>query len=327
VLVSLKQAHFVQLKINHVNFYMKHNNKKGKFLAVLFADISGSSALYKTKGNLQAKAIISSLLNDIQKTTLQHKGKVIKTIGDEVMVCFDRGEACLEAATAIQKHFASNSSQHYLMVSIGISYGDVILEQGDLFGETVNDAAYLTKLAKGSQIIFSESLLEELSCEQKAKAREFDWVTLKGAKKTSPIFRLYWQEDDELHNETQFLSTDIVLEQINQQILTLKSDGNEILIDPNMTPFTIGRNSDSCQLIIDDASVSREHCQITYNRGKFVLIDHSTNGCYLKPTDGLEFYLRREEFPLMEDSCLSLGNPSYKLTHPLIYIQCNNKPN
>lgn len=295
--------------------------KKEKQRAVLFADISGSSALYKTKGNSNAKAIIGHLLNEIQLLTVKHKGRVVKTIGDEVMVSFLSGQNSIETAVAIQESFSESYTQHHLMVSIGIAYGDVLLEKGDLFGETVNDAAYLTKLAKGSQILFSEAMLAELTVEQKSKAREFDWVKLKGAKESSPIFRYYWQDETDLHNETRFLSTDVVLEEVTKQILTLEYANQEIVIEPKMTPYMIGRNLSTCQLVLDDTQISREHCHISYNRGKFVLIDHSTNGCYLKPENGLEFYLRREEFPLLENSLLSLGVPSHKSNSHLIQIK------
>lgn len=295
--------------------------KKEKQRAVLFADISGSSALYKTKGNSDAKAIIGHLLNEIQLLTSKHKGRVVKTIGDEVMVSFLSGQNSIETAVAIQESFTESYTQHRLMVSIGIAYGDVLLENGDLFGETVNDAAYLTKLAKGSQILFSEAMLAELTVGQKSKAREFDWVKMKGAKESSPIFRYYWQDETDLHNETQFLSTGVVLEEVTKQILTLEYSNQEVVIVPKMTPYMIGRNLSTCQLVLDDTQISREHCNISYNRGKFVLIDHSTNGCYLKPENGLEFYLRREEFPLLENSQLSLGVPSHKSNSHLIQIK------
>ena len=294
------------------------NRKKQK--AVLFADISGSSALYKTKGNSHAKSIIDHLISEIKKLSVKHKGRVVKTIGDEVMVCFSSGDSCIETAVSIQKSFASSFSQHHLQVSIGISFGEVLEEKGDLFAETVNDAAYLTKMAKGSQILFSEGLLSELSSKQKSKAREFDRVTFKGATEPSAVFRMYWQGESDTHNETRFLSTDVVLEHVTNQILTLKKGEQEITIEPKMTPFMIGRNVSSCQLTIDGTQISREHCHIGYNRGKFVIIDHSTNGCYLKPKNGLEFYLRREEFPLLEDSDLSLGVPTHKAGDNLIEI-------
>jgi len=293
--------------------------------AVLFADISGSSALYKTKGNNQAKSIIGHILGQIQELIVKHKGRVVKTIGDEVMVSFASGQNCMDAAIDVQEYFMASYTQHHLMVSIGIAFGNVLLDKGDLFGETVNDAADLTGLAKGSQILFSEAMLSELTVSQKSKAREFDWIKLKGAKETTPIYRMYWQEDNQLHNETQFLSTDIVLEDVNKQILTIVYADQEIIIEPKMTPFMIGRNIASCQLAIDDTQVSREHCHISFSRGKFVLVDHSTNGSYLKPDNGLEFYLRREEFPLLENSCLSLGVPSHKSTNHLINISYLNE--
>jgi len=295
------------------------------YRAVLFADISGSSALYKNKGNSEAKTIVSRLLDEIQNITTEHRGQVIKTIGDEVMVCFSSGQDSVDAATAIQQNFMASYTQHHVMVSIGCSYGEVLIEDGDLFGETVNDAAYLTKLAKGGQILLSEALLNVLTVTQKANAREFDRVALKGAQESSAIFRLYWQEGSGAHNETQFLSTGIVLEQITKQILTIKYGEQEILIEPSMTPFTLGRNIGSCQFVLDSSQVSREHCHINYNRGKFVLVDHSTNGCYLKPVNGIEFYLRREEFPLIENSYLSLGVPTQNAGEHLIYINYLNE--
>ena len=88
--------------------------KQGKQRAVLFADVSGSSALYKTKGNSEAKAIISHLLNLVQKITVEHKGRVVKTIGDEVMVCFSSGQDSIETAIAIQQNFSSSYTQHHL---------------------------------------------------------------------------------------------------------------------------------------------------------------------------------------------------------------------
>ncbi|MBV1910901.1 MAG: adenylate/guanylate cyclase domain-containing protein [Kangiellaceae bacterium] len=297
---------------------------KEKRRAVLFADISGSSALYKTKGNSQAKTIIGQLLSEIQILTIHHKGRVVKTIGDEVMVSFLSGQNCIDTAIAIQESFAASYTQHHLMVSIGVSFGSVLLENGDLFGETVNDAAFLTKVAKGSQILFSEAILEELTIEQKSQAREFDWVKFKGAKENSPIFRYYWQDSSDIYNETRFLSTEVVLDEVSKQILTLLHDDSEILIEPELTPFMIGRNLSTCQLVLDDTQVSREHCHISYSRGKFVLVDHSTNGCYLKPENGLEFYLRREEFPLLENSSLSLGVPAHKSTSHLIQIRYQN---
>jgi class 3 adenylate cyclase len=293
---------------------------KEKRRAIMFADISGSSALYKTKGNNVAKTVIGHLLTQIQTQTAKQKGRVVKTIGDEVMVSFSSAENCIEAAIAIQREFTESYMQHRLLVSIGISYGEVLLEKGDLFGETVNDAAYLTKLAKGSQIIFSEAMNSELSDIRRSMAREFDRVKLKGANQSSPIYRLYWQDEDGQHNETRFLSTDVALEDIDKQLITLEFDQQEVIIEPNMTPFMIGRDAMSCQLTIEDSQISREHCHISYNRGKFVLVDHSTNGCYLKPANGLEFYLRREEFPLLESSQLSLGVPGHKSTNQLIQI-------
>ena len=44
-----------------------------------------------------------------------------------------------------------------------------------------------------------------------------------------------------------------------------------------------------------------------YRRGKFVLIDHSTNGTFIQPDGAQEIYLRREELPLLGDGTITLG--------------------
>jgi len=80
-----------------------------------------------------------------------------------------------------------------------------------------------------------------------------------------------------------------------------------ISLTSSQTPFYLGRDENKCQLQIEADQVSREHCQIKYSRGKFVLVDHSTNGCYVTTRDKGELYIRREEYPIIGKALLSLG--------------------
>src|SRR5690606_20094072 len=96
--------------------------------AIMFADVSGSSALYKRAGNEQAKAIVDNVLNFMAALTIVHNGEVVKTIGDEIMARFEHSEEACETAIAIQQRCLKELQQHLIAVRIGIAFGPAILK-------------------------------------------------------------------------------------------------------------------------------------------------------------------------------------------------------
>jgi class 3 adenylate cyclase len=64
-------------------------NQRSQTQAIMFADVSGSSALYKRVGNEQAKATIDDAVQFMTALTIVHEGTLVKTIGDEIMARFD----------------------------------------------------------------------------------------------------------------------------------------------------------------------------------------------------------------------------------------------
>ena len=60
-----------------------------RVLAVLFADVSGSTSLYEALGDRAALAAVESVLNILKRAVAAHQGRVVKTIGDEVMAVFE----------------------------------------------------------------------------------------------------------------------------------------------------------------------------------------------------------------------------------------------
>ena len=77
---------------------------------VMFADISGSSPLYKKLGDNKANALIQRVLSMLTDVTSKHHGIVIKTIGDEVMTYFDRSDHSAGAAMEMQETCRNSSS-------------------------------------------------------------------------------------------------------------------------------------------------------------------------------------------------------------------------
>lgn len=273
---------------------------------VVFADVSGSSRLYKEVGNDEANRRISDILNRITETTRQHQGVVIKTIGDELMCHFrDANQAC-EAVIAMQR-----IGEQTLPLRIGMAWGDVIENNADIFGEAVNDAAAVAKIARARQIIATENFRAQLQPQLAARLSHFDEVKLKGGAAATRLYRIEWEN---IHATQAVAKQTVIMAAIgsiqNQlQVSFHLPDGRTdcITLGPKDVPLHIGRDNSQCKLVVDSPMASRDHCHIDYQYGKFVLIDHSTNGTYIKSGDGPQVYLRRQESPLLGKGEISLG--------------------
>lgn len=285
----------------------------------MFADISGSSKLYKLTGDVQAKLVIDKMITQMKAITENHQGRVIKTIGDEIMVCFPHPDQACSAAISIQEQCHHPSG---LTIKIGISYGDILIDNKDVFGNAVNDGACITKIARGNQILITEPLFNAVSHAIQIDCELFDQIRLKGSHVKSPIFRLHWHSSVNTHAATMMMSVDETLKQTPDDQLHLVQTGQSpfaILITPENTPYKIGRDRNRVDLCINNHLASREHCHIEYRRGKFVLVDHSTNGTYISVTNQPEIYLRREELPLIGEGYIGIGAPCKNPVCPLFH--------
>ena len=130
-------------------------------LAVMFADIAKSTAIYETLGDQRARTLIASCLSLLSKITEKYHGTVIKTIGDELMCTFPTAFDAVTAAREMNQalSFASvvdDPGCRPPNIYVGIHVGPVILEKGDVFGDTVNLAARITGFKRPRQILISE---------------------------------------------------------------------------------------------------------------------------------------------------------------------------
>src|SRR6185436_17114567 len=129
--------------------------EKASEAAVLFADVSGSTKLYETAGDQVAHAAIEKCVNLMRDKTVQAKGRVIKTIGDEVMSAFSSADEAADAAIEMQSGIAELPpvGTTTLGIRIGFNFGPVVQRDGDVFGDAVNLAARLAAVATKGQII------------------------------------------------------------------------------------------------------------------------------------------------------------------------------
>ena len=271
---------------------------------VLFADIAGSTRLYETLGHHPAQELVDRALSGMTLIAERHGGVLVKTIGDEIMCRFDSADQAVAAAIAIQTGLRDGEipTGRPLQVRIGLQYGPVILQNGDLFGDSVNVAARASGIAKGGQIITTRETVEALSPGLAAKTRLFDVATVKGKAEDLVIYEVLWEEE----NVTRIIRLEPSSGAgLPRQTLTLRYGEEQKRVGAGST-VVLGR-AETCDLVVPSPLASRVHARIEHRRGKFILVDQSTNGTYVWTADGKEVFLRREELPLWGTGFISLG--------------------
>ena len=282
-------------------------NQQNQHQAIMFADVSGSSVLYKQVGNEQAKAIIDEAISFMTAITIVNEGIVVKTIGDEIMARFNDGNQACEAAIAIQRRCMTDPHLKDLGIRIGIAYGDVLITHNDVFGDRVNDAACVAHIARANQIVITQSVVDVLTRPLQQDCQMFDRINIKGETEHTLIYRLEWERSGKDNRATMVMAIHDVTGFVEKFQLSLRVNGQDILLLPEQTPYHIGREPAKAQLLVEHELASREHCHIEFRRGKYVLVDHSTNGTYVYMEEQNPIYLRREELPLQGEGQISLG--------------------
>lgn len=282
---------------------MPPSAQSGRY-AIVFADIAGSTRLYETMGDEAAQRQIADRIALIRAVTSEHHGTVIKTIGDEVMCRFDKAADAVLAARAMQEanERVNPTNLSPLLLRIGLHCGPALLKENDLFGDAVNIAARMASVAKAGQIITTEETIRGLPPLLVEQARKFDVAQIKGKQDPLVMYQILWQRD----NLTAFQTTGTLRTALQQGFLRLRFQDTEKLLTAESGPVTLGRDV-ACDIMVPSTYSSRQHARIEYRRAKFVLIDQSTNGTYVKTGDHPPVYLRREEAPLVGDGVISLG--------------------
>jgi len=275
-------------------------------LAILFADIAKSTHLYEKLGNTVAQDLISSCLALFEKITNYFQGSVIKTIGDEIMCTFPTAQNAVEAAIEMHESIEDMPLPDNVNITppniyVGIQYGSVIKEEGDVFGDDVNVAARMVALANQRQIITTRETVDQLSQDLKNSANCIDKTIVKGKSGEMSIFEIVWEQ----HDVTVMMDDAIDSPALRCRMeLTL---GNTALeMDESRPSATLGRQLHN-DIVVKDKGVSRTHARIEYNRGKFILIDQSTNGTFVLLQGKKRVHLRRDETTLLGSGIISLG--------------------
>ena len=160
--------------------------------AILFADLGGSTGLYETLGDQEAQGIIVGCLALASQVVGQHRGRVVKTIGDEVMAALPSAEDAACAALGIIASVREAHDIHggRLGAHVGFHVGPVIEVKGDVFGDTVNVAARMVSLAVDGEILTTRAGSEALPPSLRQRARRIDRRAVRGKREDLEVFQI-----------------------------------------------------------------------------------------------------------------------------------------
>ena len=273
--------------------------------AVLFADVSGSTKLYETAGDAVAHAAIEKCIGIMRDKTVKAQGKVIKTIGDEVMSQFPTADAAADAAIEMQLAISDLPpvGKTQLGIRIGFNYGPVVEREGDVFGDAVNLASRLSHVATKAQIITARETVMLMSPMLKSSTRAITTIQVKGKSQEIQVYELMWQQSEDA---TTMASHKSVFKPRNTA-LRLKVEGaQEVVLSAERPMVALGRDQ-AADLVIRERMASRAHGKIERRLDKFILTDHSANGTFVTIEGDREIVLRREEFTLRGHGWIAFG--------------------
>ena len=271
--------------------------------AVLFADVCDSTAIYESLGDTKALALINRLLGHLDKKVAEHSGAVVKRLGDGMVCQFSAPDAALRAACDMQTaafNLALGNTPK-LAIKVVFTYGPVIMEDADVFGDTVNVAARLVAVANPEQVLTTQQTVDSLAPDLQARCRPLYPMKIRGKADAVMVCDVVWRGDDDLTETLQRVG-DVA----SQWNLKLAYGGSMFTVEPAGS-VRLGRDKAN-DVVVASTRASRMHARIFGRHGNFVIADQSSNGTFvLIDGNSREVVLRREEAVLGERGWIGLG--------------------
>jgi adenylate cyclase len=295
-------------------------------LAVLFADVCDSTAIYESIGDAQALSLINRLIGVLQKKVKANGGTVVKTLGDGMVCRFAAADRAFQAACDMQTAAvaAEAGAEPKLAIKVAFTWGPVMTEGGDVFGDTVNVCSRLVSRAGPRQVLTTQETVDALSESLRKRSRELYPLNVRGRVSEVRVCDILWRVDPDI-TEAMELS-ELNAAPAAEYVLKLSYGGDTVVVEPSGS-LTVGRDK-SNDLVIQSTLASRVHARISGRGGYFVIADLSSNGTFVL-VDGhaRELALHREEATLGERGLIGLGGPASSAgDHLLRYRLERRKP-
>ncbi len=139
---------------------------KRRLTAILLADVVGYSRLMSTDEDDTHSRFAAHVSELIEPKIAEYGGRPVRSMGDGLLVEFESAVAAVRCAVDIQRGLAQRDAQlpedRRIRLRIGINTGDVIIDDRDIYGNSVNIAARLEALAGPGEIYVTQSVYDQL---------------------------------------------------------------------------------------------------------------------------------------------------------------------
>lgn len=293
-------------------------------LTIAFVDLTGSVSVFETLGNDRATQAVTKLTQWIGATGQEHGGKVVKMLGDGVLLSFTNNRHAVEAMAQIQQEHSQRVAQWpnrlKLLMQIGMARGQVVQIDGDCFGDAVNVASRLSDLAGPEQILATDTVVRKLGPRSGVRSRSLGPMRIKGRVEPCEVFRVEWQQ--EMLSEFLTLPADLhALRKTTESVFGgIQLGWLDATHAFNLTdlPLKIGRVPEA-DFVVNDPRVSRMHASIDIRSGNYVLEDTSSYGTWVRFSGGDNVIaLRRQECLLHSDGEIAMGAPFTDYSAPTV---------
>jgi class 3 adenylate cyclase len=168
--------------------------------AMLFSDLTGSTALYTDVGDAAAFRLVDDHFDVLRAVVAEHGGAVVKTMGDAVMAAFTDTGSCARAAVEALARFEAFRKARPHGEKVGLKVGlfagpcYVVTANGvlDYFGQTVNVASRVQHLAGSGELVLPGDALDALepSVRERVVERERFEARVKGVENALALVRV-----------------------------------------------------------------------------------------------------------------------------------------
>ncbi|MBP7652669.1 RDD family protein [Candidatus Dependentiae bacterium] len=171
-----------------------------KNLTIMFTDIKGFTSRTSNQSREETLALLKMHDELVRPILLQHKGNIIKTIGDAFLAVFDSPTNALLSGIAIQKNLNKYNrtveQNKQIELRVAINSGEVIISENDVYGEPVNIAARIENIAEKNEIYFTEAVYLSMN-KSEVPSCEIGYRILKGIPNKIKVYKVLYENEIE----------------------------------------------------------------------------------------------------------------------------------
>ena len=293
-------------------------------LAILFADVSGSTRLYEQYGDTIARADLSACIQLLADISNGLDGETIKTIGDEIMCAFEDPVKAALTSTEMQAGLRRASEEGNfkmgdLHIKIGWHFGVVNWRGDEIIGEAPIAAQQVIGMAKADEILTTRQSIDGLPPAMFPDWHSIDRIEAEAWDGELEVCKIPWEQTRE---ETQISSITMAQMIPAKAKLTLSYDGTNFQVDAQQTCCRIGLGK-AAELRVNGNFTSRQHAEVSYRNGRFYLRDESVNGIVVVDDEGKPKRLRREEDVFSGSGVIGFGAPPDEDPDGAVRFECD----